>query len=197
MKFYQHRAAWIAAGLVTLMAATRFNHFGTAFALPDASLAVFFLGGLYLARLPRASVSLFAALLLEAGAIDYYATTVQGVSDWCITPAYSFLVPAYASLWLIGRWFARYHTMEGKGLVWLAASAWGASSLAFALSNAGFYLFSGRFADMAAMEFISRVAKYYGSYVLVAMFYIGCAVVVQMIFAILHRDKTQHGSHTA
>ena len=193
MKFLQHRAVWVAAGLVLSMAATRFNHFGTAFALPDASLAVFFLGGLYLAKFSRASILLFAALLLEAGAVDYYATAVQGTSDWCITPAYGFLVPAYASLWLIGRWFARHHTMAGKGLVWLAVSAWGASSLAFILSNAGFYLFSGRFTGMAAMEYVSRVAEYYGSYVSVAMFYIGCAAVAQMMFTILHRNRAQHG----
>ncbi len=197
MKFSQHRTAWIAAGLILLMAATRFNHFGTAFALPDASLAVFFLGGLYLAKSSRAAVALFAALLLEAGAVDYHATAVQGISDWCITPAYGFLVPAYASLWLAGRWFARHHIMEGKGLAWLAVSAWGASSLAFVLSNAGFYLFSGRFADMAVAEYVSRVSEYYGSYVLVAMFYVGCAVVAQMMFALLHRDATQHGSPAA
>ncbi|HUW25153.1 MAG TPA: hypothetical protein VMW07_01360 [Gallionella sp.] len=197
MKFFQHRTAWIAAGLVLLMAATRFNHFGTAFALPDASLAVFFLGGLYLAKFPRASVLLLTALLLEAGAVDYYATAVQGISDWCITPAYGFLIPAYASLWFTGRWFARHHTMEGRGLVWLAVSAWGASSLAFVLSNAGFYLFSGRFADMAVTEYVSRVSEYYGSYVSVAMFCIGCAVVAQMMFSILRRDKIQHGSPAA
>ena len=197
MKFFQHRAAWIAVGLVLLMAATRFNHFGAAFALPDASLAVFFLAGLYLAKFSRASVLLLATLLLEAGAVDYYATAVQGISDWCITPAYGFLIPAYASLWLAGRWFTRRHTMEGKGLAWLAVSVWGASSLAFAVSNTGFYLFSGRFADMAVMEYASRVSEYYGSYIVVAMFYVGCAAVAQMIFALLHRDRAHHGSSAA
>ena len=37
-----------AVALMALMAATRFRHFGTPFALPDASLAVFFLAGLWL-----------------------------------------------------------------------------------------------------------------------------------------------------
>lgn len=197
MKFFQHRTAWIVAGLVLLMAATRFDHFGTAFALPDASLAVFFLGGLYLAKFSRAAAALFVVLLLEAGAVDYYATAVQGVSDWCITPAYGFLIPAYASLWFAGCWFARHHTMEGKGLVWLALSVWGASSLAFILSNTGFYLFSGRFADMAVTEYVARVSEYYGSYILVAMLYVGCAVVVQMMFTILFGGRTQRGSSAA
>jgi hypothetical protein len=39
-----------ASALAALRAATRFHHFGSAMYLPDASLAVFFLGGLYLRR---------------------------------------------------------------------------------------------------------------------------------------------------
>jgi len=197
MKLFQHRAAWVATGLVLLMAATRFNHFGSALTLPDASLAVFFLGGLYLASSLRASALLFAAFVLLAGGVDYYATAVRGVSDWCITPAYGSLIPAYASLWFAGHWFARRHATEGKGLIWLAVAAWGSSSLAFILSNAGFYLFSGYFAGLSAMEYAAQVSGYYGSYVLVAMLYIGCATVAQMTFTMLHRDRMQRGSHAA
>ncbi|MBI5626373.1 MAG: hypothetical protein HY935_04130, partial [Nitrosomonadales bacterium] len=113
----------IYATLAALMAATRFNHFGSAVSLPDASFAIFFLGGLYLARFARASMAVFIMLILEAGLIDYYATSIQGVSDWCLTPAYWFLIPTYGSLWLAGHWFALRHTMEGKGLVGLAFTA--------------------------------------------------------------------------
>ena len=63
----QTRAIVIFVALATLMAATRFNHFGSAVSLPDASLAVFFLGGLYLSRSARGSMMIFAALILEAG----------------------------------------------------------------------------------------------------------------------------------
>lgn len=179
----------IFASLAALMAATRFNHFGSTVFLPDASLAVFFLCGLFLARFSRASIIAFIALLLEAGLVDYYATSVQGVSDWCVTPAYGFLIPTYGSLWLAGRWFALRHSMAGMGLAGLAATSWAASSFAFILSNATFYLFSGRFAGMGAAEYASRVAQYYGSYVSVALLYIACAVALHMTFDIIGKQR--------
>lgn len=185
----QTKTIAIFAALAALMAATRYNHFGSAFSLPDASLAIFFLGGLYLARHARMALIAFIALIVEAGLVDYYATSVQGISDWCITPAYGFLIPIYGSLWLVGRWFALRHSMEGKGLFGLALVAWAASSFAFMLSNAAFYWFSGYFAGMNAAEFVSRVTQYYGSYVLAAMFYIACAVGFQIVFGIIGNQK--------
>jgi hypothetical protein len=189
MKLLQSRTWMIAAGLMLAMAATRFNHFGSAFSLPDASWAVFFLGGLYLARYARASVTIFIALLLQAGFMDSYVTTVQGVSDWCMTPAYWFLIPTYGSLWFVGRWFALRHSMEGKSLVFLAALAWAANSFAFLLSNASFYLVSGRVNEMTAAEYASRVSEYYVSYVSMSLLYIACVVGIHMLFTVLGKNK--------
>jgi hypothetical protein len=186
--------------LAAMMAATRFNHFGSAFSLPDASYAIFFLGGLYLARVARVSVFVFIALLVEAGLIDYYATSVQGVSDWCMTPAYWFLIPTYGSLWLVGRWVSfrptiQSRTMGKNGLMILALSAWVASSFAFAFSNVTFYLFSEQYADMSLVEYSSRVVQYYVSYVAVALLYIGCAVAAQIAVDIISKQNVQ--SHSA
>jgi len=178
----------IYAALAALMAATRFEHFGSAISLPDASYAVFFLGGLYLTRSVRASTAVFAALIIEAGLIDYYATSVQGISDWCMTPAYWFLVPTYGSLWLVGRWFALRHEMEGLKLIGLALAASAACSFAFVFSNATFYLFSEHFADMSASEYASRVAQYYGPYVTAALLYIACAIALHMAFDIISKQ---------
>ena len=193
MNNIQIRTIAIFAALAALMAVTRFNHFGSAVALPDASLAVFFLGGLYLARMGRASAFAFIALILEAGLIDYYATSVQGVSDWCMTTAYWFLIPTYGSLWLVGRWFALRHSMAGsmgsKALAGLALVAWVASSFAFIFSNAAFYLFSEHFAEMSAIEYTARVAQYYVSYVSVALLYIACAVALHMAVDIIGKQR--------
>ncbi len=178
----------IFASLAALMAATRFNHFGSAISLPDASLAVFFLGGLYLSKFTRASIAAFTLLILEAGLIDYYATSIQGTSDWCMTSAYWFLIPTYGSLWFVGRWFALKHTMEGRGLVVLVLAAWAANSFAFIFSNATFYMFSARFEEMSAVEYASRVAQYYTSYVSVALLYIACAVAIHMAIDIIGKQ---------
>ena len=194
MNTTQTRTMAIFAALAALMAATRFNHFGSAIALPDASCAVFFLGGLYFARSGRVAMALFAALILEAGLIDCYATSVQGVSDWCISPAYWFLIPTYGSLWLAGRWAAlrdaaRQHIPEGKALAILAVTAWAACSFAFVFSNATFYLFSGYFADIDAAGYAARVAQYYVPYVSVALLYISCAVALHIAAAAIIRQK--------
>ncbi len=197
MKLFQDRMWVIAAGLMLAMAATRFNHFGSAVSLPDASYAVFFLCGLYLARFTRVTMVVFIALLLEAGLVDYYATSVQGISDWCMTPAYWFLIPTYGSLWFAGHWFAPRHTMEGRGLIGLALTAAAASSFAFLFSNAGFYLFSGRFNDMTVIEYASRVAQYYGSYASVSLLYVACAVAIHMTFNIISKESAHSPSDVA
>lgn len=194
MNNIQTRTIAIFAALAALMAATRFNHFGSAVSLPDASYAVFFLGGLYLARSSRISVAAFAAFILEAGLIDYYATSIQGISDWCMTPAYWFLIPTYGSLWLVGRWFALRYRMEGRGLIGLAMVAWAACSFAFVFSNATFYLFSERFASMSATEYASRVVQYYGSYVSVALLYIACAIALHITLDIIARQRAHSRS---
>jgi hypothetical protein len=74
--------------LVALMALTRVHHFGDAFSLPDASLAVFFLAGMSVS-----SFSFLGFLLLEAGVIDYVAITQFNVNDFCVSAAYVFLIP--------------------------------------------------------------------------------------------------------
>lgn len=184
MKVLQNTTTWIGAALILLVAVTRFNHFGSSLALPDASYAVFFLGGLFLGRV-RGGMAILALLLLEAALVDYYAINFQGVSGWCVTSAYGFLMFAYAVLWSVGRWYAPRHNLTAKGLLGLVAAAVAAGSLAFVVANVSFYLLAGYFGSMSVAEYASRVAQYYGSYVAVTVIYTGCAVVVQMAYAIL------------
>ena len=168
----------IALLLALLMAATRFHHFGSVTQLPDASLAVFFLGGFYLRR----SV-LFGCYLAQAALIDYLAITLGGVSDWCVTPAYAFLIPTYASLWFGGLWYARRHRLEWRTVAPLAGAVFGAVSAAFLISNASFYLLSGYFPEMSWTEYAARVAKYYPPYALAAVGYIGVAAALHALAA--------------
>ena len=191
MKVFTQRSGFILIGLMLAIALTRFNHFGTALALPDASLAVFFLGGLYLARAPFA-LAAFIALLMESAAVDYYAINVGGVSDWCVSPAYGLLALVYGVMWLAGRLFAHRHQLSNPGLFELLAVAGVASSVAFILSNVEFYLFSGRYSAMSALEYASRVQTYFASYVLVAMFYVAVAFSLQMFYLALTSKNTKN-----
>ncbi|MBU0620220.1 MAG: hypothetical protein KJ795_00065 [Gammaproteobacteria bacterium] len=184
MNILQNRTFWIAAALVSLMALTRFNHFGSSVALPDASYAVFFLAGLFLGRV-RGALAILALFLVEAALVDYYAINFAGISGWCVTQAYGFLVFSYSALWFVGRWYAPRHDLSGKGMFGLLAAAVAAGSLAFVIANVSFYLLAGYFGSMGVAEFTASVAQYYGSYVTVAVIYIGCAVIVQMLHAMI------------
>lgn len=147
------------AGLALLMTATRFHHF----LLPDASLAVFFLAGYFIGCGP-----FFAFLLLLAALIDWVAVTLMGVSDWCITPAYVFLIPTYGVVWLAGRWCRRWSFWAPK----LWTLAFGASVVAFLISNLSFYAFSGYFEAMAFFEYFRRVARYFPPYAFSMLLYL-------------------------
>ncbi|MDX8385835.1 MAG: hypothetical protein R8M11_04870 [Gallionella sp.] len=182
MNKIQPKNVVIFALLAALMLSTRLSHFGSTLMLPDASLAIFFLGGMFLARSSRLSIVAFLALIVEAGLIDYYATSVLGVSDWCFTPAYWFLIPTYGSLWMVGRWFSLNYSVQGKGMVILVLAALAVNSFAFMFSNVTFYLFSDLFTEISFVEYAASVSQYYVSYVSVAMLYIACAVAMQVIF---------------
>jgi hypothetical protein len=171
----------ILAALVLLMAATRYNHFGSSVSLPDASLAVFLLAGFLTARLTGLALLAFVLLILEASGIDYYAINVAGVSDWCVTPAYWFLIPTYACMWLGGRWFATRQQYSMNSLVLFGVISWLATTAAFLISNVSFYLLSGRYSEMNVAEYAGRVAQYYPPYLAGSMMYLALAAVAYIL----------------
>ncbi|SCN46613.1 hypothetical protein BAZMOX_39362_0 [methanotrophic endosymbiont of Bathymodiolus azoricus (Menez Gwen)] len=84
MNWVQQNAKYLTIfALAMLMALTRSDHFGSAITLPDASLAVFYLAGIFTGGLAS-----FAVLLTEAALLDYVAISQFQVSDYCISPAY-------------------------------------------------------------------------------------------------------------
>jgi len=168
----------IFAALILLMAVTRSSHFGSTINLPDASLAIFLVAGFMLPRYTWAALAAFVFLLLEAGGIDYYAIVYRNVSDYCVSPAYWFLIPTYATMWLGGRWFAAQQKNSWKSLALFAGVSWLTSSIAFLISNGAFYTLSGRFAEMSIAEYAARVAKYYPPYVSNSLMYLAVAAIV-------------------
>ena len=192
----QSHKRWILLGLTVLMAATRFHHFGSVNFLPDASLAVFFLAGFYLLNksvaMPKTEeqagaesyfpgLAIFSLLIIEAGLIDYVAINNGGVSDWCITPAYMFLIPTYAVMFFAGKWSAQYPLFSKAGVGKIALALLLATSVAFILSNGSFYLFSGRYAEMNGLDYGGRISVYYLPYLAYTLLYSGCVVAVLAI----------------
>ncbi len=165
----------IVAGVLLALAlfATRMEHFGTPVSLPDASLAVFFFAGLWLAHR-----SAFVLLLGVAVATDYYAFARSGVSGSCFTPAYPFLAPAYACLWAVGE---RARARAANALVLPFVGAVLAMVGAFAISNLSFFAFSGQFAAMTVTEYLQRTLRYAPSYVGYAALYVALGLALRTL----------------
>ncbi|WP_346926435.1 hypothetical protein [uncultured Arthrobacter sp.] len=165
--------------LAILVIATRGQHFATLHNLPGASWAVFFLAGAYL----RPAWAL-PALLGLVWFLDFAAFTWGGASGFCLTPAYAFLLPAYASLWIAGRWYATRYRFAWGTLTPLAGAVITGAAVCQLFSSGGFYFFSGRFAEPTLVEFGARLAKYFPSYLGSLVFYVAIAAVVHTLLVV-------------
>lgn len=162
----------IGIALAVLLAATRGHHFA-GLNLPSASWAVFFLAGVLL---PARRV--FPALFLEAVALDLVAVTWGGVSNWCLTPAYWLLLPAYGALWFGGRGYARLHRDALATLPRLLGCLLASSFVCHLLSSGGFWFFSGRYPEATLAGFLPRIATYYPQSLQALALYVGVAALL-------------------
>lgn len=167
----------VGALLVVLMIVTRGHHFASVNVLPSASWAVFLLAGFYLS-----SRWAFPLLLALAAALDFSAVFISGVSSYCLSPAYSMLLPAYGSLWLGGRWLARHYQPEWTLLFSLTAVVTVSTAMATLFSSGGFYWFSGRYTDPSLVELASRLFDYYPQYLANTAFYVAIALLCHLAF---------------
>ena len=145
----------IGAALALLMLCTRGQHFASVHALPSASWAVFFLAGALLR-----TRWMFAGLFALASLLDWGSYAAGTISDWCLSPAYWALLPAYGTLWLAGRLYARLHRDEISTIPRLAFVLIGAAFVAYLISGGCYYAFSGHYTPTFA-GFLPRIAQYY------------------------------------
>lgn len=171
--------------LTALMAATRGQHLAV-LALPDASLAVFFLAGVWL----RPAWT-FPALFAASALIDAVAVTWGGVSPFCISPAYVLLVPAYAAPWAAGRWYAEHHRLAWSTLAPLVAAVLASGALAELFSTGGFYLFSGVFPDPTLEGLVMGLLKYLPTSLIHLAFYLGLAALAYLSLALVRGGRTR------
>jgi hypothetical protein len=166
----------IGLALTALMAATRGQQFAPLGQhLPDASLAVFFLAGFYLR-----SVWGFGALFAFATLIDLTAIGWGGVSGYCLTPAYWLLVPAYGSVWAAGRWYGGRHRASPATLPALGVALLSGGLAAELFASGGFYLFSGRFAEVSLVGFAHSLVDYLPGTLLALFAYAALAAMVHL-----------------
>jgi hypothetical protein len=177
--------AQVAVGilLAALMIATRGQHFpDIKQALPSASWAVFFLAGVYLRPLWAPVIFFGLAFFLDMAAVNW-----QGVSDYCVSPAYIALIPAYGTLWFGGRLFAKHCTFKPITLLWLVAAVLVSAFVCDIISSGAFYYFSGRFAEPTFAGFVPRVVKYYPMFLSSMAFWVTVAAAVHTAVVATHR----------
>lgn len=183
----------IGLALVLLMIMTRGHHFASLHSLPGASWAVFFLAGIYL----RSAWPLLGLFALSWW-LDFAAYTWGGTSGFCLTPAYIFLLPAYASLWLAGRWYVGRHQFAWRSLMPLSFSIVVGLAMSELFSSGGFYFFSGRFTDTTWSTFGERLMTYFPMYIESFLFYAAIALFIHAVFALIrqHTEAHNHPSNT-
>jgi len=175
----------IFAILALIMAATRINHFG---AFPDASWALFFIAGFYLRGSMRWAFTLLIALAVF---VDFLVISGQGLDFWshyCVSPAYWFLLPAYAGLWIGGSWLReRYVTANIRTAGWLAASLLVATTLCYLLTNGSFYWLSATVPARSFEGWLKNLGDWYLPYLQTTSIYVAIATLVHMIGVLLVR----------
>lgn len=173
----------IFASLLSLaMWATRGQHVATLTHLPDASWAIFFLLGIYFRN--RLLLPLFLA---QAALADFLAVTQFGVSNYCLTPAYPFLIPAYSALWFAGRWFAMHNRTSLQGLAQLLFATAVGTAMCELISSGSFYFLGGRFEGTSLSGFSQMLVQYFPSDLGNVMLYVGAAAAIHMLASSLHR----------
>ncbi|MEN9788161.1 MAG: hypothetical protein RLZZ473_225 [Pseudomonadota bacterium] len=169
MTTMSQRSYWLTAGsLAAIMAVTRIGHFGEAGGLPDASWAVFFLGGLWL-RDSR----LFPGFFALGWVADMIAFSL-GTPTNCYSIAYLFLIPAYGSLWMAGRLASERLPQQVAAVVLGAASA-------FFFANLGMLWLAPSAQGLSTMQFASAVAGYFPGYLLTMSVYVAVGLLAAQL----------------
>ena len=178
--------------LMMAMVATRFHHEGNLVNawLPDASMAVFLVGGLFLRSYWR-----FAVLMALAVGVDWAAIELAGVSDFCITPAYAALPLAYAVLWQAGRLCLRWREPAMRPLLRVLAVGVVAAALSFLISNGAFYWLGGRYATPHLAEYLARALEWGPLFVRTTTTYLAVALAGYFLFARIGAARHPAAAH--
>ncbi len=167
--------------LAVAMAMTRLNHFAV---VPDASWAVFFIGGFYLRDWSRWA---FPALMALAVVVDWLVIRAQGLNFWqhyCVSPAYWCLVPAYFFLWSGGLWLRRQDAGAGwRSLGMLATSVVASVALCHVVAQGSFYWISSSVAEPTLAGWWKNYSDWLLPYMGVTSMYVGVAAAAHLAVA--------------
>jgi hypothetical protein len=170
--------AFVLTCLVLLMAATRVNHFA---AIPDASWAVFFIGGFYLRSWTRWAFPLLMAL---AVLVDWIVIGSLGLDFWqhyCVSPGYWMLLPAYFAMWAGGMALGHgYQGAQWSTLAKASALVVAAVAVCHLFAQGGFYWTTRNVADPTVGGWLKNYADWFVTYLGTTTLYVGLAAALQL-----------------
>ncbi|MBB6122836.1 hypothetical protein FHS92_000543 [Sphingobium subterraneum] len=179
-------AVFTALALVMLI--TRSHSLSQIIHLPDTSLASFFVAGFYI----RSRLAMPALFALGLG-IDLVVINVMGGSDFCFTPAYWMLAPAYGVMWIAGRFASRRFGASLGALPVIGAVLCGATFASELLSSGGFYWLGGRFAEPTLAEFLPRIGRYFPGTLISTLIWAGVAAACHAVTVLM--TSGQNATH--
>ena len=148
--------------LVLLMTLTRGSHLLTSVSLPDASFALFLIGGMLLKK-PKWFISLFAYSV----AIDLVTLSMNSAYHIPINLGYFGLLPSYGVMWFIGS-----SITNTKSLLKFISFSLLATFTAFLISTQTYNLLSGTFPGITIKESILAGWEYLPQSLIYTMSYL-------------------------
>jgi hypothetical protein len=158
--------------IILFMILTRGSHFLTSVSLPDASFALFLIGGMLLKK-PKWFISFFVLSLL----IDLVTLSINNAYQIPINLGYLGLLPAYGIMWFFGSRIA--HTKSFSKFVTFSVLA---TLIAFLISTQTYNLLSGTFPDITIKQSIQTGWEYLPQSSIYTMSYIMAYWGIQSLF---------------
>ena len=172
---------YLFGSLIFLMLLTRGDHLLSSISLPDASFAIFLMGGMLLKK-PK----WFISLLTFSFVIDLAALSMNNTYQIPINLGYLGLLASYGIMWFFGLRIA-----NTNNFVKFTAFSFLATLIAFLISTQSYNLLSGTFPDITIKESIQTGWEYLPQSFIYTMSYLMAYWGIQSLF------KRQFVSHKA
>ena len=138
------------AVLVFLMALTSNSHSLTSLNFPDATFAIFFIGGYSFKN-----IRWFSFFLLLSTLIDAISSLISPSMNLWQNISYFGVMSAYGALWLGG-----FHSAKNKLSIYFLTGSMISTAIAFVISTQTYNLLSGTFPDITIKESIQTGWEY-------------------------------------
>jgi len=148
--------------IILFMILTRGAHFLTSVSLPDASFALFLIGGLLLKK-PKWFISLLAVSVV----IDLVTISMNSAYQIPINLGYLGLLPSYGIMWFIGSRIA-----NTKSFIKFTICGVLATLIGFLISTQTYNLLSGTFPDITIKQSMQTGWEYLPQSLIYAMSYL-------------------------